>query len=64
MILHIAGVPTATEQRCVRCCEVIAKIPDGPHPFWPGQSVAFEYGLSQYCEAVDLSRRDMPVELL
>jgi hypothetical protein len=27
LVRHVAGVPTATEQRCIRCCEVILRCP-------------------------------------
>ena len=41
LIRHIAGIPTATEQRCVRCCEVIGATDHklGNGPFWPGGRV-------------------------
>ena len=36
LIRHIAGVPTATEQRCVRCCELIVLAERHSNPIWPG----------------------------
>jgi hypothetical protein len=44
LIQHIAGIPTATEQRCVRCCKVIRRYHNytnkpttvGTFPLWPG----------------------------
>jgi hypothetical protein len=41
LIRHIAGIPTATEQRCVRCCEVIAE-EGNDLPCWPGQQYALD----------------------
>ncbi len=42
LVRHIAGIPTATEQRCVRCCEVIRDVPpdyDGiVMAWWPGRA--------------------------
>ena len=38
LVRHIAGIPTATEQRCVRCCEVIATKRNGAL-IWPGSIV-------------------------
>lgn len=34
LIRHVAAIPTATEQRCLRCCEVI-KIQGNNMPQWP-----------------------------
>ena len=78
LLRHIAGVPTATEQRCVRCCEVIqsrgqlrrigASI--GDEPYWPSQEVnggTFPGdGEIEDCKPVDLSAlsaREYPVLL-
>ena len=36
LIRHIAGIPTATEQRCVRCCEVISTLEHEGACCWPG----------------------------
>lgn len=48
LIRHIAGVPTATEQRCVRCCEVLGDN-KGTSPTWPGETT---YDLTgECCEA-------------
>lgn len=67
LIRHIAGVPTATEQRCVRCCEVIARNDfNSTGPSWPGVtrvagqitgSVAFEE-----CGSVDLLPKEITPE--
>lgn len=37
IIRHIAGIPTPTEQRCVRCCEVISKSKEDAFCRWPGE---------------------------
>lgn len=37
LIRHIAGIPTASEQRCVRCCEPVNAEDEGPS--WPGAEV-------------------------
>ena len=45
LIRHIAGIPTASEQRCVRCCKVIRRYHNYMNksitwwwrfPLWPG----------------------------
>ena len=41
LLRHIAGFPTATEQRCVRCCEVIIEM-ENDLPCWPGQQFALD----------------------
>jgi hypothetical protein len=57
---HIAGVPSATEQRCVRCCEVIATHQQGilnsSFPTWPGKEVIVGPcgGAVTECKAVEL----------
>lgn len=61
LIRHIAGVPIATEQRCVRCCEVILRSME-QDPAWPGSEVE-EIGPGpletiEDCKAVDLSTRE------
>ncbi len=38
LVRHIAGIPTATEQRCIRCCEVIRNA-NNFAPAWPGSNV-------------------------
>jgi hypothetical protein len=35
-VRHIAGIPEADTQRCVRCCEVISQRKSGGKPHWPG----------------------------
>ena len=37
LIRHIAGVHTATEQRCVRCCDVIHSTARHARAIWPGE---------------------------
>ena len=56
LIRHIAGIPTATEQRCVRCCKVIRMAP-GPRPEWPG-SEPF-YGVLDDLAPVDCTPVDL-----
>ena len=62
LVRHIAGVPTATEQRCVRCCEVIAS--DDPlahNPSWPGTVVlrgCRSKKPPEDCKPVDLNTRE------
>ena len=73
LIRHIAGVPSATEQRCVRCCEVIdtrsPESADGDYeydhedrPAWPGSAVLSNPGIGwsahEDCKPVDLNERD------
>lgn len=52
LVRHIAGVPTATEQRCVRCCEVIAEAKGSaqvmPSPFEPGRIIFQHSGCKSY----------------
>ena len=42
LVRHVAGIPTATEQRCVRCCEVIRDMQESYSgivmAWWPGRS--------------------------
>ena len=38
LVRHVAGFPTATEQRCVRCCEII-RTRESCTPSWPGIEV-------------------------
>lgn len=62
LMRHIAGVPTPTEQRCVRCCEVIAELGDpSRYPDWPGQQTLGgpRDWLQPYedCKPVDLNAR-------
>lgn len=35
LVRHIAGIPTPTEQRCIRCCQVIRRW--GALALWPGE---------------------------
>jgi hypothetical protein len=48
LVRHIAGIPTTTEQRCVRCCRPLVRIKGGGmatnemHPYFPGQVVAVD----------------------
>lgn len=38
LVRHLAGIPTATEQRCIRCCEVILSLDqNGRQCLFPGQ---------------------------
>lgn len=66
-LLHIAGIPTAKEQRCIRCCEVI-RIKDNGFPAWPGAPVSYPpfAGEDTPCKAVDLmnEREPLATELL
>lgn len=64
---HIAGMSTATEQRCIRCCEIIArKGASSQGPSWPGAAVivigdrvfsGHVAATADDCEAVDLNER-------
>jgi hypothetical protein len=60
LIRHIAGIPTATEQRCVRCCEVIRDNPEDyvgvRMAWWPGHT-AFT-GEGKGSSAVDCTPHD------
>jgi len=72
LVRHIAGIPTATEQRCVRCCEVVAKKPNSC--WWPGATAYSGLGSRpmdvEDCKPVDLNETRLlgvdrvPVELL
>lgn len=64
LMRHIAGVPTPTEQRCVRCCEVIATRESGKLPTWPGDEartgvvMVIKGALIQgECQPVDMNAR-------
>lgn len=68
LIRHVAAVPTATEQRCVRCCEVIAQRGNpvfSCDPFWPGvdcvtndiRTPTPKHYPPQDCKPVDLTER-------
>ena len=65
LIRHVAGVPTAHEQRCLRCCEVIAtksdKLTRSAFPSWPGAPMVAGPcgGDVQDCKPVDLSEREV-----
>ena len=62
LVRHVAGVPTATEQRCVRCCEVIRVAALNRKSEWPGAMVMTgddtAIGKPQDCAAVDLNTRE------
>lgn len=68
-ISHIAGLPSATEQRCVRCCEVIAKNSGislvAVFPWWPASEalVGPIGGAVEDCKPVDLSESQPHVEI-
>ncbi len=59
LVRHIAGIPTATEQRCVRCCEVIRDVAEDYQgivmAWWPGRSafVGEGKGSSMDCTPYD-----------
>ena len=40
LVRHVAGIPTATEQRCVRCCDLLFTSKNRVFPFWPGEIIA------------------------
>jgi hypothetical protein len=71
LIRHIAGIPTATEQRCVRCCEVIRvrSAKDFTYPAWPGEDCCGDLSIKNHyctdgfedCKPVDLSQREYGV---
>lgn len=72
-IKHIMAVPTASEQRCLRCCEVISDRSEGDACYWPGRHVvisgrdritafADEMDVPD-CVAVDLSQREETVSV-
>ena len=46
LVRHLAGIPTATEQRCIRCCEVIrGRMKYVPvYAYWPGEEVLIRDG--------------------
>ncbi len=67
LLRHIAGTPTATEQRCIRCCDVIGCNVGvfARGPYWPGQEVidmteawTGTDGAQEDCKPVDL----LPIE--
>ena len=71
LIRHIAGIPTATKQRCVRCCKVIRRTTVGTFPLWPGFLVVmldrydakpqYDTPAAVDCTPVDLCAR-VPIE--
>jgi hypothetical protein len=56
LVRHIAGIPTATEQRCVRCCEVIIKAPG--YCMFPG-NLWLPFTLGQIKEIIDCTPVDL-----
>ncbi len=62
LIRHITGIPTETEQRCVRCCEVIINDGDEKRPFWPGKAFMQErgvaYAIDKHIDAIDCTPHD------
>ncbi len=59
IIRHIAGLPTETEQRCVRCCEVIWTLDkDGRMCFFPAQNMLSKAPINMRSEAIDCTPHD------
>lgn len=66
LLRHVAAIPTDREQRCLRCCEVIAR----PGPLmrmcaWPGSKILViggrlvaDHTAATDCAAVDLSKKE------
>ncbi len=63
-IRHIVGIPTATEQRCVRCCGVIESIIRGAACWFPGTVVSTpsSIGADGDCVQVDSCRAEETLE--
>lgn len=60
LVRHIAGIPTATEQRCVRCCEGIRTLSDDEECCFPADT--WVSGSGRIIEMVDCTPYDPHAE--
>lgn len=62
MTIHIASVPEAKLQRCIRCCFVIRDANRGDAPLWPGESTGGTVACEK-AEDVEETRTNLLISL-